>query len=127
VFFESPKRILATLEILSARFPDAELCLCNDLTKKYERIYRGCPADVLGGLRGNEHAEKGEYTCVFRHTREGVERREDDFSVEARLVDIIVKSDGALSVKDAVEQLAGALGLPKKEIYAASLRLKGLF
>jgi 16S rRNA C1402 (ribose-2'-O) methylase RsmI len=64
VFFESPKRIKKTLKIFADIIPESMICLCNDLTKKYERIYRGAPQKILEELVSNPSAEKGEYTMV---------------------------------------------------------------
>jgi 16S rRNA C1402 (ribose-2'-O) methylase RsmI len=71
VFFESPRRIFKSLDILASIAPRAEICLCNDLTKKYERIYRGKPGGLAAELAANPSAEKGEYTLVCRFA-EGV-------------------------------------------------------
>jgi len=64
VFFESPKRIIKTIKIFNSVIPGASICLCNDLTKKYEKIYRGGPGNILDELSANPSAEKGEYTLV---------------------------------------------------------------
>jgi len=47
VFYESPKRINNTLEILSRLLPESEVCICRELTKKFEEISRGHPAQLL--------------------------------------------------------------------------------
>jgi 16S rRNA (cytidine1402-2'-O)-methyltransferase len=128
IFYESPKRITHTLYILLELYPNIQVCLCNDLTKTYERIYRGRPAQVLDELTANPHAEKGEYTCVLvMEPADAVEKQLDELSLEARLTDIIVKMN--ITLKEAVDNLAsaGEQNVTKKEIYAAGLRLKTLF
>jgi 16S rRNA (cytidine1402-2'-O)-methyltransferase len=65
IFYEAPMRIIATVEAMTVTVPDSRLCLCNDLTKPHERIYRGLPASVLEELRSNPKAQKGEYTIVL--------------------------------------------------------------
>jgi len=132
VFYESPKRIVATVELLRNHFPQISLCLCNDLTKKFEKIYRGSPAEVLDELRDNPHAEKGEYTCVayMPDSAKDAIAKENAKSLpspESQLVDIIVKS--GCSMKEAIKTLSANQlnNYPKNEIYAASLRLKELF
>jgi 16S rRNA (cytidine1402-2'-O)-methyltransferase len=68
VFFESPKRIQKTLCAMAGaeELAGAEICLCNDLTKLHERIYRGAPQAVLDEVAGNPSSGKGEYTLVLR-------------------------------------------------------------
>ena len=105
VFFESPKRIKKSLAVFCAVLPDAELCLCNDLTKKYERVYRGNPREVLDELSSNPSSEKGEYTLVCQLRRDGGAAARHDLSPEAAIVDCLVKRGGTL--KDAIRILSG--------------------
>ncbi|MCL1842526.1 MAG: 16S rRNA (cytidine(1402)-2'-O)-methyltransferase [Defluviitaleaceae bacterium] len=128
VFYESPKRISATLALINEEFPTAQICLCNDISKKFERIYRGTAEQIISEILQNPAAEKGEYTCVINSVTENV-MADEAFSLEARLVDIMIKSGGTL--KDASIKLHETLKsegqkLPKKEIYAAMLRLREL-
>ncbi len=57
--FESPHRINQTLTIMEKVFPDAEIVIARELTKKFEEIYRGKAAQ----LKGNEY--RGEITVIF--------------------------------------------------------------
>lgn len=128
VFFESPKRIMKSLEVFVSEIPEAELCLCNDLTKMYERVYRGKPELVLRELIDNPAAEKGEYTCVVRVSAGEKADEGDSLCLEAMLVDYIVKGEG-VSLKEAVQVLSGKYRgvFAKRDFYAASLRLREIF
>ena len=65
VFYESPHRIKDLIKNLACVDPDCEIALFSDLTKYYERAYRGTCAQVLGELDANPKSEKGEYSlCV---------------------------------------------------------------
>ncbi|MDR2571407.1 MAG: 16S rRNA (cytidine(1402)-2'-O)-methyltransferase [Oscillospiraceae bacterium] len=129
VFFESPKRIKKTLQILADEVPDAELCLCNDLTKMYERIYRGKATDILDELNSNPSAEKGEYTLVVSlgKAKEDAIHNNRAQTLEAMLIDYIVINGGTL--KDAVAALAQMHkgNITKKDFYTASLHLRAMF
>lgn len=46
IFFESPYRIKRTLEILSSEYPDLEISISNDLTKKFQKTIRGNVSEV---------------------------------------------------------------------------------
>jgi 16S rRNA (cytidine1402-2'-O)-methyltransferase len=129
VFYESPKRIVKTLSFLTKAYPHMLVCLCNDLTKKFERTYRGTPGEVLLQLSGNPDALKGEYTCVVRFeqklNKEEPSEPREGLPLEAQLVDIMIKE--SCDLKAAAARLhALPPKRPKKEIYAAALRLKGL-
>lgn len=62
VFYESPFRIVETLEILEDLDPTAQVIICRELTKKFEEIIRGTPAE----LKTREY--KGEITLVVNLT-----------------------------------------------------------
>ena len=60
VAYESPYRVIETLEVLNNVQPNAEVVICRELTKKFEEIIRGKAADLL-------HRDyKGELTIVLR-------------------------------------------------------------
>ncbi|MCH5182991.1 MAG: 16S rRNA (cytidine(1402)-2'-O)-methyltransferase [Oscillospiraceae bacterium] len=123
VFYESPNRIAETVALVEEVLPESTLCVCNDLTKKFERVYRGSPAEVLRELRENPNANKGEYVLlIYRATVP--EKEEARLSPEALLVDRMVK-DG-LTPREAVSALAKERVAPKGVLYDAALRLRTL-
>ena len=127
IFYESPRRIINSMEYISKALPNAKIALCNDLTKTFERIYRGTPSEVLDELRANPNAEKGEY--AFAMYVEAVEKAEegDALSLEALLTDVCVKK--GVTLKEAIALLTAdkTVKASKKELYQASLNLKELF
>jgi len=50
VFYESPLRIIDTVEFISNEI-GGNLTVCNDMTKLHEKIYRGSASDVLNELK----------------------------------------------------------------------------
>lgn len=60
VCYESPERINATLRLLDANLPGCRVCICRELTKKFEEVARGKPADFF------ETEFRGEITLVFK-------------------------------------------------------------
>lgn len=127
IFYESPLRITDTLADIDTTFSDADICLCNDLTKLHERIYRGTPSMVIDELNANPNAKKGEYCFVmYIENSTETETAEDVLSPEAYLVDLVVKNQ--ITMKEAVAELAADKQVPysKKELYQASLKLKEL-
>ncbi|MCL2587921.1 MAG: 16S rRNA (cytidine(1402)-2'-O)-methyltransferase [Oscillospiraceae bacterium] len=127
VFFESPKRIKKSIQIFALETPHAELCLCNDLTKMFERIYRGTPEDILAELQNNPSAEKGEYTLVANLGKRSESAGSSRQTPEAMLVDYLAINGG--SMKEAINALAEMHRgtITKKDFYAASLNLREMF
>lgn len=62
IFFESPHRLLSTLEILAEIDPAARVCVARELTKKFETYHRGSAADLLTHFRA--HPPKGEIVLL---------------------------------------------------------------
>ena len=125
VFFESPRRIAKTLGVIAAEAPEAELCLCNDLTKAYEKIYRGAPRRVQEEVACNSFSEKGEYTLVMHAKAAAPPATQKEVgSREAMIMEYIVKNGGTL--KEAVQALQERHKgqIPRSALYRASLRLK---
>ena len=123
VFYESPMRILTTLSSLREAAPDAKLCVCNDLTKLHERIYRGSPDEVMGELETNPNYQKGEYTIVMQPPESSGEKG-NALLPEALLLDCILRED--CSIKDAVAAVTKQGVYSKKELYAAGMRLRDM-
>ncbi|OGI64438.1 16S rRNA (cytidine(1402)-2'-O)-methyltransferase [Candidatus Nomurabacteria bacterium RIFCSPHIGHO2_01_FULL_40_20] len=64
VFYESPHRILKTLESLQKFCPDKKVCLARELTKIYEEIKTGSAKEMLEYLTKNPVKQKGEFTVL---------------------------------------------------------------
>jgi 16S rRNA (cytidine1402-2'-O)-methyltransferase len=62
IFFESPHRIISTLEILAEIDPLARTCVARELTKKFETYHRGTAAAVL--LHFQTHPPRGEIVLL---------------------------------------------------------------
>ncbi len=62
VFYESPYRILKTLEAMSALLPDHQVVIGRELTKMFEEFVRGTPKEVLSHFRSKPI--KGEFVVL---------------------------------------------------------------
>lgn len=62
IFYESPSRLIATLEIFAKHFTDLEVAVGRELTKMYEETLRGTIQEVLEQLKSKDRI-RGE--CVF--------------------------------------------------------------
>lgn len=123
IFYESPKRILKTLEYLKDNLGNIKICVCSDLTKLHEKSYFGNINYVYETLLNNENVEKGEYTFVIEKSFK--EEEQKDVSTESKLVDIMIKNN--VSLKEAIDILKNNdNNLSKKDIYNASLNLKDI-
>ena len=62
VFYESPYRLVAFLQDLLEVYGDRRCCVANDLTKKFETVYRGSVSKLIDELQKTDI--RGEYTVV---------------------------------------------------------------
>lgn len=121
IFYESPKRIVNTLEYLYNVLGNVMVSLSSDLTKLHEKTYYGNISDVLNVLKDNEKSSLGEYTLIIE--KNSIKEEKDDISIEASLIDIMVKEN--VSLKESVNLLNERNNdISKKDIYNASLNLK---
>lgn len=64
IFYESPHRILKTLESLLKFCPDKKVCVARELTKIYEEFKTGTPEEILKYFNTNKEKQRGEFTVI---------------------------------------------------------------
>lgn len=64
VVFESPHRLLKTLDACSRLIPERQLCVARELTKQFEEYRRGVASDLLAHYTA--HPPKGEIALVIQ-------------------------------------------------------------
>ena len=124
VLYESPHRIVDLVTAIAEKWPDCLLCVCSDLTKRYERLYRGNAPRVLEQLRANPGVEKGEYClAVDISMLAPVHSQAEMPSAEAWMLSKML--DGA-DLAQAARQAQDA-GYARNEVYRAKLRIADMF
>ena len=124
IIYESPKRIVKLLEKVNEVLDNPMICLCNDLTKKFEKKYYGKAIDVIKSLNDNPNSELGEYVLLIEKNKKVVENK-DEMTIESMIIDEMVKSK--CTMKDAIKLVSEKYKINKNEVYNASLRIKKLF
>jgi 16S rRNA (cytidine1402-2'-O)-methyltransferase len=113
VFFESPRRVAATLAELAVAFgPDRRAALCRELTKTHEQVLRGTLAELADQASAGV---LGEVTVVVAGAPAGGRH----VSIEEAVVEVAARERTGLSRSAAIAVVARDLGLPKRELYAA--------
>ena len=124
IIYESPKRIKKTLEKVEEVLNNPNVCLCNDLTKKFEKKYYGKVRDVLSELNNNSNSELGEYVLLIEKNV-NKEEKKDNISCEALIIDEIVNNN--CTMKDAIKIVSEKYKINKNVVYNASLNIKRIF
>ena len=115
VFYESPRRLAASLSDMAAVLGDRPAAVCRELTKRFEETRRG----GLGGLAaayGAEGAPKGEVVVVVGPP---LAIAGGEAGLDAALEAALARG----SVKDAAAEVAAALGLSRRQVYGRALEL----
>ena len=125
VIYESPKRIINTLEIINEILDNPNICLCNDLTKKFEKKYYGRVSDVLNTLHNNPNTELGEYVLIIEKSHEERRETKEENTIVSLIVNEMIKNK--ITMKDAIKVVSEKYHYNKNIVYDASLNLKKLF
>ncbi len=117
VFFESPHRTGATLQLMADVLgPEREAVVARELTKRFETFERGSLSDLAE--RFADRQVKGEIVLL-------VAPPEDRPEAEAGDVDgLLLEALGEMPVSAAAKKVARATGLDRNEIYKRALDLK---
>lgn len=124
VLYESPHRVVDLVAAIAEKWPQCLLCVCCDLTKRYERIDHGEAARVLQRLRDNPSVEKGEYCLAADISMLPPEDAPvQRIAVEPWLLSRML--DGATLAQATRE--AQEAGYARNEIYRAKLKISDMF
>jgi 16S rRNA (cytidine1402-2'-O)-methyltransferase len=118
IFFESPHRLAATLELLLEVLGDRQAALCRELTKRFETIERAALSALLESTR--TEPPLGEY-CIVVAGQPRDENREADREEHLRLALEELAAATGEPLKEAARRLAGKYGLSRREVYQAAL------
>ena len=125
VLYESPHRICELVKQICEDWPGCMLCVCSDLTKKFERIYRGKARQVLEMLEGNPSVEKGEY-CIVADLSPLPPMEEKKPPLDATVLMLVAILNDDCSIAEAAQAALDA-GCPRNEVYRAKLRIQEMF
>jgi 16S rRNA (cytidine1402-2'-O)-methyltransferase len=116
VVFESGPRLAESLADMADVLGPREAAVCRELTKLHETITRATLPELAAA--GRAPPPKGEIVVVIGPPPEPEPPATAD--VDAALAGALART----TVKDAVAEVAAALGLPRREVYARALALK---
>ncbi|WP_411891057.1 16S rRNA (cytidine(1402)-2'-O)-methyltransferase [Yoonia sp. SDW83-1] len=115
VFYESPKRVSEMLgNLRDVLGEERQAVVCRELTKRFEEISRGTLGELTAAF--GERSVKGELVVLVG--RAGA-TDVAEMDVETALRDAMK----TMRVKDAATVVAGALGLPRRQVYQVALKL----
>jgi len=118
IFFESPHRIVETLQDLGLALPGRQIAVTRELTKLHEEVLRGSAHEIAETLAARP-AVKGEITLIVGPPLED-EAVSDEVLAEAIAVAIQV-----MPASKAASEIAKRFNLNRSDIYQRILTMKG--
>lgn len=116
VFYESPKRVGEMLmNLRDVLGGSRRAVVCRELTKKFEEITRGTLDELADAFDGR--SVKGELVVL-------VGRAGATDVAELDVEDALREAMQTMRIKDAATVVAGALGLPRRQVYQTALAMK---
>ncbi|RMD92951.1 MAG: 16S rRNA (cytidine(1402)-2'-O)-methyltransferase [Alphaproteobacteria bacterium] len=114
VFYESPRRVGKMLaDAVVTLGKERQAAICRELTKRFEEVRRGRLGELAQELAPAEL--RGEVVVLIDRNRAGA----TEADLEEALRDALRRG----SVKDAVAEVSARLGLPRRQVYQAALRM----
>ena len=137
LWLESPERILDTLECLHAlleqsprfealRGEGSQWLVCKELTKIYERVFRGDLTQVLEQVRQHLASEgnRGEWCFAVRFPALDAARAEPSEDLQAVEKALECLLDAGVKISEISKILSHRFGIDREKIYSRALHLK---
>ena len=120
IIYESPHRLLSTLDLIHTNLGNRNIAVCRELTKLHEEIVRGTVAEVMAVFK--ERTIKGEFVLVIEGKSKAIIEEEnkkkwEDLSITDHILQYM---NNGSSKKDAIKLVAKDRNLPKGEVYKYS-------
>ncbi|PCF97242.1 16S rRNA (cytidine(1402)-2'-O)-methyltransferase [Vreelandella nigrificans] len=122
VFYESPHRILHTLEALREQVPKRNVVLARELTKTFETFLHGSPDELINCLTNDVNQARGEFVVIISGAPAVVQEDHQSIHADELLKSLLAEGVG---VKQGAAVAARMLGGRKQEWYARLQAIKG--
>ena len=117
ILYESPYRVVSTLETLLEYLGNRNIAICRELTKLHEEIKRGKIDELIDYFKNT--APKGEFVLVIEgKQQEHIDRENkekwENLSIKDHILSVM---ESGISKKEAIKYVAKERGLSKNEVY----------
>jgi 16S rRNA (cytidine1402-2'-O)-methyltransferase len=126
VFYESPHRILASLQSMCDQFgAERNVTVARELTKTFETVHGDRLGALIEWVRDDPNQQKGEFVVLVQgcSDQKGGLKEEGLDTETHRILELLLEE---LSLKQAASLAAKITGVKKKRLYQAALEMKGL-
>ncbi|MGY3766382.1 16S rRNA (cytidine(1402)-2'-O)-methyltransferase [Vagococcus vulneris] len=119
IFYESPYRVLKTLQTMKEIFGENRLVtVCRELTKIHEEYVRGTIAELI--IHFSQAGVKGECCIIVQaSTEENIQDETEEYGLSLSLpehVDLLI-TEQSLTSKEAIKEVAKIRHIKKQDVY----------
>jgi 16S rRNA (cytidine1402-2'-O)-methyltransferase len=129
VWFESPERIVGTLEMIGKMAPECRVIAAKELTKIHEKLFFGSAADVASQVQTEIESEGalGEWvfavSCESRQKTNEKHAESDESSDWVKALRCLL--DAQVSAPEAARRVSHNFGVSKRIVYERALKIFG--
>lgn len=119
VFYESPKRIVETLQDMALVFGgEREAAIAKELTKAFETVKTDTLDALLVWLQEDEHRQRGEFVVLVK----GREALSGAILIDAKVLRAVELAREHMPLKKACALVSELTGVAKNQLYDAALK-----
>ena len=119
IFFVSSHRLLLCLGVLEKKLGNKKICLCKELTKINEKVFRDSAKNIVKKINENKKYALGEFVIIIGGNNENNSNKLD--SSTKRQIEKLLRK---YSLTDVVEIVHKLTNISKKIIYNSALEQK---
>lgn len=117
ILYESPYRVISTLETLLEYLGNRNVAICRELTKLHEEIKRGKIDELIDYFKNI--TPKGEFVLVIEgkqqeHIDKENKEKWENLSIKDHILNVM---ESGISKKEAIKYVAKERGISKNEVY----------
>ena len=116
VFFEAPQRLLDSISAMQNSFPNREIAVVREITKRFEEAVFGSYEEVMHHF-SEQPSIRGEFVIVLSPPKKQLIQ---NVEIDATLIRLMQDH----SLKEASQIVAQTLGLSRKQVYQRALWIK---
>ncbi len=127
VWFESPERLVDSLDLVSEVLVDSEVVAAKELTKLHERVFAGLSGDVRSQVKQEIESEgaRGEWCFAIRLLAQESSGTSSGSESSDWVKALHCLLNAQVSASRAAREVSQAFGMPKNLVYEAALRISG--
>ncbi len=118
IFYEAPHKLLNTLRDMLKYFGNRKITIARELTKKFEEFLYTDLENAI--LHFTENIPKGEFVLIVDGTKES--KSETPFDNMTILEHINYYIESGLDKKEAIKKVAVDRNVPKRDVYAETIK-----